>query len=238
MKAKHTLTATWAILALSSHLPANPSITNINVTPDQQAGTIVISYNISGITDSSATVQAKASINNGTTYSVTLQNATGALGAGITNGSGKQITWSAKKDLPYGGPFQMKIQLDAYEGGEDKPVIFNGLTKKEWRTLNISEHVGIGEKTCLFEITKMSSGYGDVKLIPSGKDYTVGPWAGGSGFYAFGVGSATFTNAGKEGFPYRVYVICRTSEDGEIKWFSSVDNLQVEIRLVSVLVST
>jgi hypothetical protein len=96
MKAKHTLTATWAILALSSHLLANPSISNINVTPDQQAGTIVISYNISGITDSSATVQAKASINNGSTYSIALQNATGALGAGITNGSGRDKSLPGK----------------------------------------------------------------------------------------------------------------------------------------------
>ena len=99
------------------YLKAAPLIKNINIASNETDGIITISYDISNI-QSSAEVVAKASIDNGVSYSIDITTALGSLGSGISNGTGKQISWSAKDDLPYGGPFQMKIQLNAKEEGE------------------------------------------------------------------------------------------------------------------------
>lgn len=114
MKVNKSHSLIWFILLSVNFALGSPAISNITITPNQGTGTITISYSIEGITNT-AEVTARASIDGGSSYSVSLSNATGAVGSGITNGSGKTIVWQADQDLPNGGPFEMRIKLDAIE---------------------------------------------------------------------------------------------------------------------------
>ena len=114
MKVNQSHSLIWFILLSVNFALGSPAISNITITPNQGTGTITISYSIEGVTNT-AEVTAQASIDGGSSYSVSLSNATGAVGTGITNGSGKTIVWQADQDLPNGGPFEMRIKLDAFE---------------------------------------------------------------------------------------------------------------------------
>ena len=114
MKLNKSHSLIWFILLSVNFALGSPAISNIAITPNQGTGTITISYSIEGITNT-AEVTAKASIDGWSSYSVSLSNATGAVGSGITNGAGKAIVWQADQDLPNGGPFEMRIKLDAFE---------------------------------------------------------------------------------------------------------------------------
>ena len=129
MKVNKSHSLIWFILLSVNFALGSPAISDITITPNQGAGTITISYSIEGITNT-AEVTAQASIDGGSSYSVSLSNATGAVGTGITNGSGKTIVWQADQDLPNGGPFEMRIKLDAFEQSTGS----SGSTNEEYPT--------------------------------------------------------------------------------------------------------
>ena len=114
-------------------------------------------------------------------------------------------------------------------------IVYSGPHLLGWNEMNLSAYIGTGEKMCLFEITKTSGSiYFDIDFVPKGKEFATPDWEYGKGFYAFGSNSGTFTNAGKENAPLRLYLICLTSSEGKIMWQTDNSGAQIEIRLKAI----
>ena len=104
----------------------------------------------------------------------------------------------------------------------------------------MSEIIGGKSTFCFFEITKKSGEASfDIKMIQDGKEYPTPPWGFGfTGFYAFGIGAGTFTNAGKENSPLRLNLISLSSEQGKIKWLTNInadEKCTIEIKLLGYM---
>jgi hypothetical protein len=74
---------------------AAPAVTNVSFA--QQPGTrlVSVSYDLAGGTCS---VSLLVSNDNGATYNVPVKSVTGAVGNGVTSGTGKRIIWDAGTD--------------------------------------------------------------------------------------------------------------------------------------------
>ena len=95
MTARHLLTAALAILGtIATALAADPVVSNL--TAAQRPGTklVDIRYDVAADT-STVKVTLEISSDGGTTWSVPVTSATGAVGNGVTIGAGKTITWNA-----------------------------------------------------------------------------------------------------------------------------------------------
>jgi hypothetical protein len=89
-----------AVALLASHSPtiaADPVVSNL--TASQRAGTklVDITYDVTADTPT-VKVTLAISSDGGVTYSVPVNSASGAVGTGVTVGSGKTITWNAGVD--------------------------------------------------------------------------------------------------------------------------------------------
>jgi formylglycine-generating enzyme len=87
-----------------------PSVTNVSFT--QQPGTrlVSVSYDLAGGTSS---VSLLVSNDNGATYNVPVKSVTGAVGNGVTSGTGKQIIWDIGADWAGQSSSQIKVQVRA-----------------------------------------------------------------------------------------------------------------------------
>ncbi|MCX6715385.1 MAG: hypothetical protein NTX72_06275 [Candidatus Uhrbacteria bacterium] len=88
-----------------------------NVTASQNSGarTVAISYDLADDTSSNLTTELQISEDNGISWTVIQSSVTGAVGSGISTGSGKTITWDAGTD--FNGQFQsdMKVRVRAMD---------------------------------------------------------------------------------------------------------------------------
>jgi formylglycine-generating enzyme len=100
---------------------AAPSVTNVSFT--QQPGTRLVSvgYDLAGGTCS---VSLLVSNDNGATYDVPVKSVTGAVGNGVTSGTGKRIIWDAGTD--WAGQFsnQIKVRVRAWDMTSDAGFTF------------------------------------------------------------------------------------------------------------------
>tara|TARA_R110002153_G_scaffold61584_3_gene166126 strand:+ start:415 stop:1092 length:678 start_codon:yes stop_codon:yes gene_type:complete len=116
-------------------------------------------------------------------------------------------------------------------------LVYSGPLVSVWSILDLSALLGTGQKICLLEITKISGAEPfDIKFLPNGSEYPTPAWEYGTGFYAFGVGAGTFTNAGKENSPLRLQLISTTGVDGKLIWQTNGSgSTQIEIKIIAVL---
>ena len=82
----------WALLLCTIH--AAPVVSNI--TAAQRAGTklVDITYNVAAPGFAKVEVTLQASSDGGATWTVPVNSVTGAVGAGVTPGTGKTISWN------------------------------------------------------------------------------------------------------------------------------------------------
>jgi long-subunit fatty acid transport protein len=95
MTTRNLFTAALAILGtITNVLSADPMVSN--VTANQRPGTklVDITYDVKADTPT-VKVTIEISSDGGTTYSVPVTSATGAVGDGVAIGTGKTITWNA-----------------------------------------------------------------------------------------------------------------------------------------------
>ncbi len=113
---KPTLALFGALLALTSTAFAALPVVS-NVTSAQRAGTklVDISYDVADADGDALKVRVEISDNNGATYIVPAFTFTGAIGEGVTPGTGKTIVWDAGKDWDGEYSTQMRVKVIAVD---------------------------------------------------------------------------------------------------------------------------
>lgn len=94
-----------------------PVVTNVTASQRTDGLKIVdIRYNLSDADGDGCSVSVLVSDNDGTTWAVPVTALTGAIGAGITPGVNKLITWNSAVDLPGAFGSQYKVRVCADDG--------------------------------------------------------------------------------------------------------------------------
>jgi hypothetical protein len=88
-----------------------PAISNVSAVQNIGNNYVSITYDLSDVSTSS--IALEVSSDGGSTWNVTSTNVSGAVGANITPGSGKTITWNAGSDFPGQQIANMKVRLRA-----------------------------------------------------------------------------------------------------------------------------
>ncbi|MCK4660636.1 MAG: SUMF1/EgtB/PvdO family nonheme iron enzyme [Phycisphaerae bacterium] len=117
-------TLALAIFAVSDAAWANSAPVVSNVTSSQRTDgskIVDIRYNLSDADGDPCTVSVQASDDAGATWTVPITAVTGAVGSGITPGSGKHIVWNSATDLPEAFGSQYKVRVCADDGQSSVP---------------------------------------------------------------------------------------------------------------------
>ncbi len=106
--------AGWGGAVASVH--ADPVVSNL--TASQRAGTklVDITYDLDAPGFGSVPVTLEASSDGGTTWTVPVTSATGAVGGSVTPGTGKAIVWNSGVDWPLSYSTQMRFRVVADDG--------------------------------------------------------------------------------------------------------------------------
>jgi len=104
------------VVVLLCRVYADPAVTNVRAS--QRAGTklVDIYYDLSGGTPP-ISVTMQASSNAGATYVVPVGNATGSLGANVTAGTNRKITWNAGADWDQNVSTTVRFRVIATDAG-------------------------------------------------------------------------------------------------------------------------
>ncbi len=89
----------------------NPVVTNVSASQDSGANTVTITYDISDANNSAVAIDI--SEDGGSTWTVTDTSSTGDVGAGVTPGTGKSISWDASADFPGQDQSDIRVRLRA-----------------------------------------------------------------------------------------------------------------------------
>jgi hypothetical protein len=90
---------------------ANPSISNLVATQTSGTDAFVIGYDLSDDSTSNLTVAIQISSDGGITWVVPTTSATGAVGSGVSTGTGKTISWNAGTDFANQEISNMRVRL-------------------------------------------------------------------------------------------------------------------------------
>jgi hypothetical protein len=98
MTTRHLFIAALAILGtITTAIAADPVVSNLNAAQRPGTKLVDITYDVTADTPT-VKVTLEISSDGGTTYSVPVTSATGAVGNGVAVGTGKTITWNAGGD--------------------------------------------------------------------------------------------------------------------------------------------
>ena len=107
-------------LAISSAFAADtrgPVISNITISQAPGSDLVTIQYDLADNTGSNNNVQLLISSNGGSTFAVITTTLSGNVGAGVTAGAGRSVTWNAGIDFGNQENSQMQVKIaatDAY----------------------------------------------------------------------------------------------------------------------------
>jgi formylglycine-generating enzyme len=166
---------------------AASSVTNVSFA--QQPGTrlVSVSYDLAGGTCS---VSLLVSNDNGATYNVPVKSVTGAVGNGVTSGTGKRIIWDAGTDWAGQYSNQIKVRVRAWDMSSDAGMTFAPIPGGTYQMGNL---IGDSDITDAGMVTVTLSPY-YLAVHPTTKAQwdTVRTWAATKGYtdLAVGVGQA------------------------------------------------
>ncbi|OGL93119.1 hypothetical protein A3H11_03865 [Candidatus Uhrbacteria bacterium RIFCSPLOWO2_12_FULL_47_10] len=93
----------------------DPVVSNVTAAQDSGANTFTFNYDVSEDAGN-VTVGLEISGDGGSTWTVPITSAAGAVGAGVTPGTGKTITWNGATDYNNQEKTNMKIRITATDG--------------------------------------------------------------------------------------------------------------------------
>jgi len=165
------------------------SVTNVKFA--QQAGTRLVSvtYDLAG---GNASVSLLVSNDNGATYAVPVKSVTGAVGSGVTSGTGKQIIWDAGTD--WAGQFsnQIKMRVRAWDMSSDAGITFAPIPGGTYQIGNL---IGDSDITNAGTVTvTLSPYYMAVNDTTKAQWDTVRTWAATNGYTDLAVGAGKASN--------------------------------------------
>jgi len=104
---------------------ADPTVSNVRASQRPGTQLVDITYDLLYPDSSSLTVSVAVFDNGGASYAVPVTAFSGALGAGITPGNGKKITWDAGADWP--GKFSSNMQFRVTANDQVIPTAPTGM---------------------------------------------------------------------------------------------------------------
>ena len=118
-----SMTVGWLVIAVLGATAAwanNPPVVS-NVTSSQRgsgSSLVDIYYNLADADGDACTVTVLASDDGGGTWTVPITSLSGAVGSGITPGTGKHIVWDCGVDLPgaYGTDYKVRVCANDGQG--------------------------------------------------------------------------------------------------------------------------
>jgi len=108
-----TITAIMCGALFAQNTP--PVVTNVDFNMRNDGSKMVdITYDVFDAQGQTMTVTITASSDSGATWNLPITQVTGAVGSGITNGTGKTIVWNAGAEIPnfYSATVQIRITAD------------------------------------------------------------------------------------------------------------------------------
>lgn len=108
-----TITAIMCGALFAQNTP--PVVTNVDFNMRNDGSKMVdITYDVFDAQGQTMTVTIAASSDSGATWNLPITQVTGAVGSGITNGTGKTIVWNAGAEIPnfYSATVQIRITAD------------------------------------------------------------------------------------------------------------------------------
>jgi formylglycine-generating enzyme required for sulfatase activity len=168
---------------------AAPSVTNVKFV--QQPGTklVSVSYDLSGGTFS---VSLLVSNDNGATYNVPVKSVTGAVGNGVTSGTGKQIIWDAGTDWAGQHSNQIKMRVRAWDLTADAGMTFAPIPGGTYQMGNVigdADIIDAGTVT-----VTLSPYYMAAQLTTKAQWDTVRTWAIANGYTDLAAGEGKASN--------------------------------------------
>lgn len=101
-----------------------PVVSNVRASQRTDGSKIVdIYYDLTDLDGDPCTIWAFASCDNGQTWTVVVQNATGHIGTNINPGMNRKIVWDCRTDLPgWFGQLRVRVFADDGQGVSMAPV--------------------------------------------------------------------------------------------------------------------
>ena len=94
-----------------------PVVSNVSAVQRGDASKLVdIHYDLADADNDPCTVSVVVSNDGGTTWTVPATALSGAVGSGVTPGTGNLIVWDCKVDLPGAVGNQFKVRICAFDG--------------------------------------------------------------------------------------------------------------------------
>jgi formylglycine-generating enzyme required for sulfatase activity len=168
---------------------AAPSVTNVKFV--QQPGTklVSVSYDLAGGTCS---VSLLVSNDNGATYNVPVKSVTGAVGNGVTSGTGKQIIWDAGTDWAGQHSNQIKMRVRAWDLTSNLGITFAPIPGGTYQMGNL---IGDSDITNAGTVTvTLSPYYMAVHDTTKAQWDTVRTWATANGYTDLAAGAGKASN--------------------------------------------
>jgi hypothetical protein len=179
MTTRHLFTTALAILGtFATAFAADPVVSNLTAAQRPGSKLVDIRYDVAADT-STVKVTLEISSDGGTTYSVPVTSATGAVGNGVTVGSGKTITWNAGVD--WNGKFTPQTRFRVLADDRQIP----GFAEVEAGNLPASSWAG-AQSVDSFYMAKTEVTWSEFQ--------TVRTWAAANGYDIGSVGSGTGPN--------------------------------------------
>ena len=165
------------------------SVTNVKFA--QQPGTKLVSvtYDLAGGTCS---VSLLVSSDNGATYAVPVKSVTGAVGSGVTSGTGKQIIWDAGTDWAGQFSHQVKVRVRAWDLTSNLGITFAPIPGGTYQMGNL---VGDSDITNAGTVTvTLSPYYMAVNDTTKAQWDTVRTWGTTNGYTDLATGAGKASN--------------------------------------------
>jgi formylglycine-generating enzyme required for sulfatase activity len=172
-----------------SSLAAVASLSVTNVKFVQQPGTKLVSvtYDLAG---GNASVSLLVSNDNGATFNVPVKSVTGAVGSGVTSGTGKQIIWDAGTD--WAGQFSHQVRVRAWDLTSNLGITFAPIPGGTYQMGNL---IGDSDITNAGTVSvTLSPYYMAVNDTTKAQWDTVRTWAATNGYTDLAVGAGKASN--------------------------------------------
>ena len=191
----HAMKLLTVSLILAAALPAlavPPVISNVRASQRPGTKLVDVYYDVSDADGGAQTVEMQVSADGGLTYSIPSPSTSGDIGAGVSLGANKHITWNAGTD--WGGNFvaQTKVRVTAFDG--TTPVAPPGLVLIPAGPFQMGDNFGEGvaEERPVHNV-QVDGFYMDKYLITGALWDQVQAWGVSNG-YSISSGSYKATN--------------------------------------------
>jgi formylglycine-generating enzyme required for sulfatase activity len=188
-KSRLLVLACWMFVLSGLAAAVAPSVSNVKFV--QQPGTklVSVSYDLAGGTCS---VSLLVSNDNGATFNVPVKSVTGAVGNGVTSGTGKRIIWDAGTDWAGQHSNQVKVRVRAWDMSSNAGIKFAPIPGGTYQMGNL---IGDSDITSAGTVSvTLSPYYMAVNDTTKAQWDTVRTWATNNGYTDLAVGAGKTAN--------------------------------------------